>query len=48
VDVLGKEMNNRNSIEKQMDSELWSKGLYLTHFYDQNGILVKTIKTVKQ
>lgn len=48
MDVLGKEINNRNSIEKQIDSELWSKGLYLTHFYDQNGILVKTIKTVKQ
>jgi hypothetical protein len=48
VDVLGKEMNSRNSIEKQIDSESWSKGLYLMHFYDQNGYLTKTIKTVKQ
>jgi hypothetical protein len=48
VDILGKEMNSRNSIEKQIDSELWSKGLYLMHFYDQNGYLTKTIKTVKQ
>jgi hypothetical protein len=47
IDILGKEINNSNPKEKQLDVEIWSKGLYLIHFYDNNGFLVNSIKTIK-
>jgi hypothetical protein len=47
TDINGKTIKNYFSKEKQFNTDLWSKGLYLIHFYDNKGFLVNSIKTIK-
>jgi hypothetical protein len=46
-EAKGEVLADSNPKEKQLDVEIWSKGLYLIHFYDNNGFLVNSIKTIK-